>query len=79
MKMMKRLHFPVFTDFIDPVDNCDPRRRQELADSRMIQEDMHSMSNLPGKPVYHEFNAWKYKEHFAGYNQNNSKWEKNRG
>jgi hypothetical protein len=41
----------------------------------MIQEDMNSMSNLPDRPVYHEFNAWKHKERLAGYNQNNGKWK----
>lgn len=71
----KRFHIPVFTDFIDPVDNCDPRHRQQLQDSRMVQEDHRAMSNLPEQPVYHEFNAWKYKERLAGYNQNNSKWK----
>jgi hypothetical protein len=28
-------------------DNITPRRRQEVADSRMIQEDQQAMSNLP--------------------------------
>jgi hypothetical protein len=30
-------------------DNITPRRRQEVADSRMIQEDQQAMSNLPTK------------------------------
>ena len=30
-------------------DNITPRIRQEVADSRMIQEDRHAMANLPTK------------------------------
>lgn len=42
----------------------DPRRRQELKDSRMIQEDHNAVANLPAKPLLHEFNQNKYVEHF---------------
>ena len=33
-------------------ENTDPRRRQELADARMIQEDPNSMANLSGTPIH---------------------------
>jgi hypothetical protein len=72
---MRMKFINVAANFIDPVDNCDPRHRQELEDARMIQEDRNAMSNLPGQPIYHEFNAWKYNERLAAYNQNNSKWK----
>lgn len=34
----------------------DPRRRNEVADSRMIQEDQHAMSNLPTEGFQRQFN-----------------------
>ncbi|HZW61475.1 MAG TPA: hypothetical protein VFF04_04590 [Candidatus Babeliales bacterium] len=37
-------------------DNVDPRRRQELKDSRMIQEDPRQMANLPAQPIHREYN-----------------------
>ena len=37
----------------------DPRRRQEQRDARMIAEDHAATANLPEKPIYHEFDAWK--------------------
>jgi hypothetical protein len=33
----------------------DPRRAQERADSRMVQEDHQAMANLSPVPVYHEW------------------------
>jgi hypothetical protein len=36
-------------------DNITPRRRQEVADSRMIQEDQQAMSNLPTKGFQRQF------------------------
>ena len=36
-------------------DNITPRRRQEVADSRMIQEDRHAMDNLPTKGFQRQF------------------------
>ena len=45
-------------------DRIDPRRRQELADARLISEDMRAMANLPDRPVYHEFNQQQYTPHF---------------
>lgn len=53
--------------------NVDPRRRQELADARMIHEDHRAMANLAEKPIYHEFNCDKYVEHLDMYNQSNRK------
>jgi hypothetical protein len=49
-------------------DLVDPRRRQEVADSRMIQEDENAMANLPERPVYHEYNEdrFKYDSNSAG-------------
>ena len=41
-----------------------PRRRQEVADSRMISEDHNAMANLSPKFINKEFNPWKYVEHF---------------
>lgn len=40
----------------------DPRRRQEMKDSRMIQEDKGAVANLPQTPKNHEFNQNKYVE-----------------
>jgi hypothetical protein len=56
-------------NYLDPVDNVDPRRKQELADARMIQEDHGSMANLSGRAINKEFNAWRYPERLAMYNQ----------
>lgn len=50
-------------------DNVDPRRKQELADSRMVQEDHGSMANLSNTPRYHTFNPDEYPERLAMYNQ----------
>ena len=48
----------------------DPRRRQEVADSRMIYEDCDDVANLPDEPIYHEFNASRYVEKFRpGYDE----------
>jgi hypothetical protein len=54
---------------IDPLSNCDPRRRQELADSRMIQEDHNAMANCSPRVINRQFNAGKYPERLAMYNQ----------
>ena len=50
-------------------DNVDPRRRQERADARMISEDHKAMANLSQRVINKEFNAWKYPERLAMYNQ----------
>lgn len=33
----------------------DPRRRQELADGGIVQEDMNAMANLPRQAIHHEY------------------------
>jgi hypothetical protein len=33
----------------------DPRRRQEVADSGMVQEDHTQIANLSGTPIHHEY------------------------
>ena len=60
-------------NYIDPIDNVDPRRKQELTDARMIQEDHNAMANLSGKVINKQFNAWRYPERLAMYNQNTGK------
>lgn len=49
--------------------NVDPRRKQELSDSRMVSEDHNAVANLSPKPVYHTFNPDEYPERLAMYNQ----------
>lgn len=50
-------------------NNVDPRRKQELCDSRMVQEDHNAIANLSNEPVYHTFNQDEYPERLAMYNQ----------
>ena len=33
----------------------DPRRRQEVADSGMVQEDPNAIANLSGTPIHREY------------------------
>lgn len=47
--------------FMQPVD---PRRRPEIADSQMIQEDHHAMSNLPRQAINRQWNPGKYMPHY---------------
>jgi len=47
----------------------DPRRKQEETDARMISEDHTAMANLSERPIYREFNAWKYPERLDMYSQ----------
>ena len=54
-------------------NNVDPRRKQELSDARMVQEDHGSMANLSNTPKYHTFNPDVYQERLAMYNQNTKK------
>lgn len=42
------------------LQQVDPARRQEMADSQMIFEDHNAMANLYQKPIYHTFNPDKY-------------------
>jgi len=53
--------------------NVDPRRKQELSDSRMVNEDHNALANLSERAVYHEFNPDKYVEHLNMFNQNTRK------
>lgn len=39
-----------------------PRRAQEIADSRMIQEDPHAIANLSGRPINKQFAANRFME-----------------
>ena len=41
-----------------------PRRKQEVADSRMIQEDHAAMSNLSPRAIHREFDAFRFVEAF---------------
>lgn len=41
-------------------DRIDPRRRQELADSRMIQEDHYEIANLPRRFIHREYNSHRF-------------------
>jgi hypothetical protein len=68
------MEFKVYAgNYIDPIDNVDPRRKQELIDARMIQEDHNAMANCSTKVINREFNAWRYPERLAMYNQNTGK------
>jgi len=40
----------------------DPRMRQRIADSRMIQEDHNAVSNLPEQFIHEQFNANRFME-----------------
>jgi hypothetical protein len=33
----------------------DPRRRQEISDGGMIEEDQRAMANMPQEPLHHEY------------------------
>lgn len=37
------------------IKKTDPRRLQELMDSRLIQEDQQAMANCPTRPIHQEF------------------------
>ncbi len=50
-------------------NNVDPRRKQELADSRMIQEDHNSIANLPRQAIHSTFDPDVFPERLAMYNQ----------
>ncbi len=42
-----------------------PRRKQEVADSRMIQEDHSAMANLSPEPIHRQFDAGRFAEAFS--------------
>jgi hypothetical protein len=50
-------------------NNVDPRRKQELSDSRMIQEDHSAVANLSRTFQNHTFDANEFPERLAMYNQ----------
>ena len=41
-------------------DHIDPRRRQEMQDSRMIQEDHKAVANLSPRFIHQEYNQMKF-------------------
>lgn len=43
-------------------ENIDPRRRQEIADSRMISEDHFAPANCPIYPIHREYNQNKFNQ-----------------
>jgi len=47
--------------FIQPVD---PRRRPEMADSRMIEEDHNEIANLPRQFIHRQWTPGKYSPHY---------------
>jgi hypothetical protein len=40
--------------------NVDPRRKQEMADARMIREDPTAMANCPTRFIHREFDSGKF-------------------
>ena len=42
----------------------DPRRKQEIKDSQMVQEDHYAVANLSETFINHEYKAFKYAERF---------------
>lgn len=66
-------------DMLDHMSNAfykevDPRRRQEIADSRMVNEDQMAMANLSPRFIHKQFdqNRFKYDQNSAG----SPDWEK---
>lgn len=53
--------------------NVDPRRKQELKDSRMVNEDHNALANLSPRFIHREFNPDTFVEHLDMYNQDNRK------
>lgn len=58
------IYIDMFNAFHEQVD---PRRKQELKDSRMVPHDRSSIANLPREFKLHEFNAYKYVERLDDY------------
>ena len=56
----------------------DPRRKQEIMDSRMIQEDHSAVANLSETFINHEYKAFKYAERFCDSYEGveGKKWQK---
>lgn len=55
--------------------NVDPRRKQELKDSRMVQEDHNAMANLSPRFIHREFKHDEYMEHLNMFNQSSNNWK----
>ncbi len=53
------IYISMFNSFHEQVD---PRRKQELKDSRMIHEDKGAIANLPREFRLHEFNQNRFVE-----------------
>jgi len=68
------MKFKVYAaNYIDPIDNVDPRRKQELMDSRRVQEDHNAMANLSPRFINEQWDAWEFPERLAMYNQSSKK------
>lgn len=39
---------------------ADPRRRKEMADAGLVQEDRQAIANLPTKAIHHEYPRFGY-------------------
>ncbi len=46
------------------IQQIDPRRRPEINDARLIQEDHTAMANLPMKEINRQFTPGKYSPHY---------------
>lgn len=46
-----------------------PKRAQEIMDSRMIQEDNNAVANLSPRFINHEFNANRYMQSLGKYDE----------
>jgi len=42
----------------------DPRRRPEIADARMIQEDQQAIANLPTRAIHRQWTPGKFMPHY---------------
>ncbi len=62
--MIKIKFHPLEDVFMSQVD---PRRRQELSDARIIQEDDRAMANLSERAIHKQFNANRFR-----HNQNSA-------
>ena len=53
---LQRLNFErVMSEASDLYAGIDPRRRREVADSGMVQEDHTKIANLPSRPIHTEY------------------------
>ena len=46
------------------MQKIDPRRRPEIEDSRLIQEDHNAIANLPMRAINRQFTPGKYSPHY---------------